>query len=61
MNVIVGGGGAAGLSVAASLHRRDASVTVIDAGAFGAGASAGNAGWIAPALLRRPADKETTP
>ena len=50
MNVIVGGGGAAGLSVAASLHRRDASVTVID----------GPDGDV-PALLRRPADKETTP
>ncbi|WP_022929334.1 NAD(P)/FAD-dependent oxidoreductase [Patulibacter americanus] len=50
MDVAVVGGGVVGLSVAEALARRGAEVVVLDAGAFGAGASAGNAGWVTPAL-----------
>lgn len=50
MDVTVVGGGAIGLCIAEALQRRGASVAVVDAGRFGAGASAGNAGWVTPAL-----------
>ncbi|WP_210493231.1 FAD-dependent oxidoreductase [Patulibacter sp. SYSU D01012] len=50
MDVAVVGGGVVGLSVAEALARRDAEVVVVDAGAVGRGASAGNAGWVTPAL-----------
>jgi len=50
MDVLVIGGGVVGLSVAASLERRGADVTVLEAGDWGCGASAGNAGWISPGL-----------
>ncbi|MCB8044116.1 FAD-dependent oxidoreductase [Microbacterium oxydans] len=39
-----------GLSCALQLRRRGHHVTVFDAGEIGAGASAGNAGWIVPSL-----------
>jgi len=48
--VIVIGGGAVGLCVAESLASRDAEVCVFEYGRCGAGASAGNAGWITPSL-----------
>ncbi len=44
------GGGVIGLSVAASLERRGADVTVLEAGEWGRGASEGNAGWVSPGL-----------
>lgn len=44
------GGGVVGLCVAEALAHRDAEVTVLEAGRCGAGASAGNAGWITPGL-----------
>jgi D-amino-acid dehydrogenase len=47
--VVVVGGGVAGLSTAYFLRQGGADVTVLDAGAMGAGASAGNAGWVCPA------------
>lgn len=50
MDVVVIGGGVIGLSVAASLERRGADVTVLEAGEWGRGASEGNAGWISPGL-----------
>jgi D-amino-acid dehydrogenase len=50
MDVVVIGGGVVGLSVAASLQRRGADVTVLEAGEWGRGASEGNAGWISPGL-----------
>ncbi len=48
--MIVIGGGAVGLCVAEALGARDAEVTVLERGRCGAGASAGNAGWITPSL-----------
>jgi D-amino-acid dehydrogenase len=48
---IVIGGGVVGLACAWELARRDVEVTVVDAGAVGSGASAGNAGWICPTLV----------
>ena len=50
MDVAVVGGGVVGLSVAEALARRGAEVVVLDAGTFGGGASAGNSGWVTPAL-----------
>ena len=50
MRVIVIGGGVIGLATAWSLARRGASVTVIERDRCGAGASAGNAGWVTPGL-----------
>ncbi|MGE4428591.1 MAG: NAD(P)/FAD-dependent oxidoreductase [Solirubrobacteraceae bacterium] len=50
MEIVVIGGGVIGLSAAEALARRGASVTVLDAERFGAGASHGNAGWISPGL-----------
>ncbi|HYB25413.1 MAG TPA: FAD-dependent oxidoreductase [Solirubrobacteraceae bacterium] len=48
--MIVIGGGAVGLCVAEALSARDCEVTVIERDRCGAGASAGNAGWITPSL-----------
>ena len=48
MRVAIVGGGVVGLCVAESLVRSGAEVTVLEAAAFGAAASAGNAGWITP-------------
>jgi D-amino-acid dehydrogenase len=50
MRAIVAGGGAVGLCVAEALSARGAEVVVLEAGRVGAGASAGNAGWITPSL-----------
>lgn len=50
MRVTVVGGGAVGLCVAEALSSRAAEVTVLEAGRIGAGASAGNAGWVTPSL-----------
>ncbi len=50
MRVIVVGGGAVGLCVAEALASRGAEVTVFERERCGAGASAGNAGWITPSL-----------
>ncbi len=44
------GGGAVGLCVAEALASRGAEVTVIERDRCGAGASAGNAGWVTPSL-----------
>lgn len=49
-HVVVVGAGVIGLSCALQLRRRGHDVTVFDAGEIGAGASAGNAGWIVPSL-----------
>lgn len=48
--IAVIGGGVVGLCVAHSLARRGAPVTVIERDRCGAGASAGNAGWVTPGL-----------
>jgi D-amino-acid dehydrogenase len=50
VRVIVVGGGAVGLCVAEALTSRGAEVTVFERDRCGAGASAGNAGWITPSL-----------
>src|SRR6516165_1167421 len=50
MRVIVIGGGAVGLCAAEALRSRGAEVTVFERDRCGAGASAGNAGWITPSL-----------
>jgi D-amino-acid dehydrogenase len=50
MRVVVVGGGVVGLSAAWFLLKAGADVTVITEHEFGEGASAVNAGWIAPAL-----------
>ena len=50
MSVAVVGGGVIGLATAWSLARRGADVTVIERDRCGAGASAGNAGWVTPGL-----------
>lgn len=50
MRVIVVGGGAVGLCVAEALTSRGAEVTLLERDRCGAGASAGNAGWITPSL-----------
>jgi D-amino-acid dehydrogenase len=50
MQVVVVGGGVIGLSTAYFLQKAGADVTVITAGDPGEGASAVNAGWIAPSL-----------
>jgi D-amino-acid dehydrogenase len=48
-DVIVIGGGVAGLACALSLSRAGASVTVVESNRVGSGASSGNAGWLCPA------------
>ena len=50
MRVTVIGGGVIGLSVAWSLARRGADVTVLERDRCGEAASAGNAGWVTPGL-----------
>ena len=50
MRVIVIGGGAVGLCAAELLSHRGCEVTVLERDRCGAGASAGNAGWITPSL-----------
>ena len=58
-SAIVVGAGIVGLSTAWFLQDRGVSVTVVDRTGVAAGASWGNAGWIAPALSRpaqRPAN-----
>jgi D-amino-acid dehydrogenase len=50
VRAIVIGGGAVGLCAAEALSARDCEVTVVEADRCGAGASAGNAGWITPSL-----------
>ena len=50
VRVIVIGGGAVGLCVAEALASRGGEVTVFERDRCGAGASAGNAGWITPSL-----------
>ena len=49
-SAIVVGAGIVGLSTAWFLQERGVSVTVVDRTGVAAGASWGNAGWIAPAL-----------
>src|ERR1700678_3547345 len=49
-SAIVVGAGIVGLSTAWFLQERGVSVTVVDRTGIAAGASRGNAGWIAPAL-----------
>jgi D-amino-acid dehydrogenase len=48
--IAIVGGGAVGLSVAEALTVRGADVVVLESDRCGAGASAGNAGWITPSL-----------
>lgn len=50
MRVCVIGGGAVGLCAAEALAARGCEVTVLERDRCGAGASAGNAGWITPSL-----------
>ncbi len=50
MKIVVVGGGVVGLCVAEALVRRDAEVTVLEAGGWGRGASEGNAGWVTPGI-----------
>lgn len=50
MKVVVVGAGVIGLSCAYELTEAGVDVTVLDSGEAGAGASAGNAGWITPFL-----------
>lgn len=50
MRVIVIGGGAVGMCAAEALSARGCEVTVCERDRCGAGASAGNAGWITPSL-----------
>jgi D-amino-acid dehydrogenase len=50
MKTTVIGGGVIGLACAFELAQRGVEVTVVEASTVGAGASAGNAGWITPFL-----------
>jgi D-amino-acid dehydrogenase len=50
VRVVVIGGGAVGLCVAEAVASRGGEVTVFERDRCGAGASAGNAGWITPSL-----------
>jgi D-amino-acid dehydrogenase len=49
-SVAIVGGGAVGLAVAEALASRGADVVVLESDRIGAGASAGNAGWVTPSL-----------
>ena len=49
-SAIVVGAGIVGLSTAWFLQERGVEVTVVDRAGVAAGASWGNAGWVAPAL-----------
>ena len=49
-SVAVVGAGVIGLACAWELHRSGASVTVLERGGVGSGASGGNAGWIVPSM-----------
>jgi D-amino-acid dehydrogenase len=49
-SVVVVGGGVVGLACAWELHKGEATVTVVERGTVGSGASAGNAGWVVPSL-----------
>ena len=51
MKVIVVGAGIIGLNCAYYLHQRDIEVSVLDAGDVCSGASAGNAGYVAPSYI----------
>lgn len=48
--IVVVGGGVVGLACAFALDADGAQVTVLEAGRAGAGATAGNAGWVTPSL-----------
>ncbi|HEY2772249.1 MAG TPA: FAD-dependent oxidoreductase [Solirubrobacteraceae bacterium] len=48
-DVLVVGGGVAGLACALYLSRAGAGVTVVESNRVGSGASSGNAGWLSPA------------
>lgn len=50
MRVAVVGGGVVGLCIAEALALRGADVVVLEAGALGAAASAGNGGWVTPGI-----------
>lgn len=50
MKVTVIGAGVVGMAVAYELVEKGVEVSVVDSGAVGTGASAGNAGWITPFL-----------
>lgn len=50
VRVVVCGAGVVGMCCAYELAERGQDVVVVDAGAVGAGASAGNAGWVTPYL-----------
>ena len=50
VSIAVVGGGVIGLAVAWSLARRGEDVTLLERDRCGAGASAGNAGWVTPGL-----------
>ena len=50
MRVAVIGGGVVGLCVAEALSLRGADVVLLEAGALGAAASAGNGGWVTPGI-----------
>jgi D-amino-acid dehydrogenase len=48
--VAVVGGGLVGLACAWELHRGGATVTVLERGQVGSGASGGNTGWVVPSM-----------
>jgi D-amino-acid dehydrogenase len=49
-SVAVVGGGLVGLACAWELHRGGATVTVLERGQVGSGASGGNTGWVVPSM-----------
>jgi D-amino-acid dehydrogenase len=61
MRVLVVGGGAVGLCCSLALQRAGAQVTLLERGRCGAGASAGNAGWITPCFSSPVAAPGTVP